>query len=240
MSKYLSFFLLILLTWSCTSEEEMILKMDSDFFPLSVGSFFIYNVNETSYSAIDGKQDFAYQLKLMVSDSFHNTAGGTTYVIQRSKKGEIGSTFDYLDTWSARKESSEVVVAEGTTSFVRLSFPLVKGKQWNGNALNSLGGEETCTDNQENTCDLYEVGSLGNPYEFNGEILNETLEVVQNNNVDLIVKQDVRKEIYARHIGLVYKESTLLEYCTVGSCIGQQQIEKGLIYKQTLASYGKE
>lgn len=240
MNKYLSFFLLMLLAWSCTSEEEVILKKDSDFFPLSVGSFFIYNVNETSYTAIDGKQDFVYQLKLLVADSFRNTASGITYVIQRSKKAENASTFDYLDTWSARIEASEVVVAEGNTSFVRLAFPLVVGKQWNGNALNNLGGEETCADNLLNTCDLYEVGSLGAPYELNGENLNQTLEVIQNNNVDLIVKQDVRKEIYARHIGLVYKESTLLEYCTVGSCIGQQQIEKGLVYTQTLANYGKE
>lgn len=240
MGKYLSFFVLMLLTWSCASDEELILKKDSDFFPISVGSFFIYDVNETSYTALGEKEDFMYQLKLVVADSFQNIAGGTSYVIQRSKKGDNSSTFDYLDTWSARIEASEVVIAEGTTSFVRLSFPLVTGKQWNGNALNSLGGEETCVDNIENTCDLYEIGSLGTPYEFNGEMLNETLEVVQNNNVDLIVKQDVRKEIYARHIGLVYKENTLLEYCTVGSCIGQQQIEKGLVYTQALVSYGKE
>ena len=47
-------------------------------------------------------------------------------------------------------------------------------------------------------------------------------------------------EIYARHIGLVYKEATVLEYCTVGDCIGKQQIEKGYTLKQTLTAYGKE
>jgi len=217
----------------------MIVKKDADFFPLSVGSFFIYDVLETNYSPLAGQEDLSYQLKLVVTDSFRNTAGGITHVIQRSTKSSTASSFEYLDTWSVRVEASQVVVNEGNISFVKLSFPLVAGKEWNGNAFNTLGGEETC--GQGSTpCDLYSIEREGTPFELNNETLTETIEVLQNNNVDLIVKQDVRKEIYARHIGLVYKESTILNYCTVGACIGKQEIESGFLLKQTLVSYGKE
>ncbi len=240
ISKYLSFFVAGLLIWSCSDNADVVLKNDADFFPVSVGSFFIYDVEETKYSTISGQEDFIYKLKLTVTDSFVNNSGGSTYVVLRSRQDQGTTGFDYLDTWSVRVEASQVVTIEDNISFVRLAFPLVVGKQWNGNVLNTLGGEETCGDNPTISCDLYQVESMGIPFDLNGEMLTETLEIVQNNNLDVIVKQDVRKEIYARNIGLVYKESTILEFCTVGNCIGQQQIENGVKLKQTLVEYGKE
>ena len=62
--------------------------------------------------------------------------------------------------------------------------------------------------------------------------------MAQDNENDPIVKQDVRKSIYAKSIGLVYREITILEYCTVGNCIGKQIVENGVILKQTLNNYG--
>lgn len=240
LPKYLSFFALILLMWACSEDEEVISKRDSDYFPMEVGNYFVYDVEETTYTPIAGQENFEFQLKISVTDSFKNTAGGTTYVLQRSSKADGENEFKYLETWSVRIEPSQVVVNEGNIAFVKLAFPLAKGREWNGNALNTLGGEESCGDGSNFSCDLYEIGDIGFQYVLNGDTSNETIEVVQNNNPDLIVKQDVRKEIYVRNIGLVYKESTILEYCTVGTCIGQQQIEKGTVLRQTLKSYGKE
>ncbi len=238
--KYLLFFILMLLCWACANDVEMVIKEDADFYPVRVGLFFIYDVAETKYLPVEGKKDFTYQLKLVVTDSFQNTAGGITHVVQRLTRTGSATTFDYLDTWSVRKEASQVVVNEENIAFVKLAFPLVTGKEWNGNAFNTLGGEETCGQVTTFSCDLYRVEREAVPFELNGETLIETIEVVQNNNVDLIVKQDVRKEIYARNVGMVYKESTILNYCTVGACIGKQEIESGFIFKQTLVSYGKE
>jgi len=240
LPKFPSFLFLAMLVVACAEDPELISKKDPDFFPIQVGGYFIYDVQETIYTPINGQEDFLYQSKITVTDSFKNNAGGITYVLQRSTRSDDAAQFEYQDTWSTRIEPSQVVVIEGNTSFVRLAFPLSIGRQWNGNALNTLGGEESCGDDATFSCDIYEIGDFGFQFDLNGDILDETVEVIQNNNTDLIVKQDVRKEIYARNIGLVYKESTILEYCTVGSCIGQQQIEKGSVLKQTLISYGKE
>ncbi|MEQ9414226.1 MAG: hypothetical protein RIF39_10370 [Cyclobacteriaceae bacterium] len=240
LPKYLSLLILSVLVMACADDTKLILKKDTDFFPVQVGGYFVYDVEETKYTAIDGQEDFLYQSKITVTDSFKNNVGGTTYVLQLSIKNEGESQFEYQNTWSVRIEPSQVVVSEGNTSYIRLAFPVSTGRQWNGNALNTLGGEESCGDDSTFSCDIYEIGDIGFQFDLNGDILDETVEVIQNNNADLIVKQDVRREIYARNIGLVYKESTILEYCTVGSCIGQQQIEKGVILKQTLNSYGKE
>lgn len=224
---------------TCADPEEVRLRSDSEFFPLQVGLYHIYGIEETQFTSSGGPIDMVYKMKLAVIDSFRNSSGGTTYVIHRSVQ-QVGQTeFEYKDTWSARLDIDRVVVNEGNIPFVRLAFPLVLGKQWNGNALNELGGEQTCGGGPTFACDVYKILNANEPFEFKGEIL-ESLQVEQNNNTDLIVKQDVRKELYVRNIGLVYKESSVLEYCTVGSCIGQQQIETGFILKQTLEEYGKE
>lgn len=240
VGKYLSFFLLTLLFWRCSGDPELEVKSDSDYFPLSVGAFYIYNVEETQYSFINGQEDLSYQLKLTVADSFRNNAGGTTYVIQRYVRDNMGEAFQYTDTWSARVDATQVVIIEGNISYIRLAFPVRVGRSWNGNALNDLQGDESCGDNVNFNCDLYQIESVGLPYQFGEELLTETIEVVQSNSIDVIVKEDVRKEIYARNIGLVYKESSVLNYCTVGSCIGQQQIDNGYTWKQSLVEYGKE
>ena len=50
--------------------------------------------------------------------------------------------------------------------------------------------------------------------------------------------QDVRKAVYVKEIGLVYRELSVLEYCTIGNCIGYQIVENGTIRKQTLSKHG--
>lgn len=238
--KYLAFLLATLVLLSCSDDEELPAGSEGDFFPLETGTFFLYDVDETVYSGLQQSAHFKYELKVVVADSFVNSAGGSTYVLQRFRKDSASADFQVLETWSARVEPSQVVVNEGNLSFVILAFPLVVGKQWNGNAINSLGGEEVCGENPTFACDLYEIADTGFSFEAGGQTFTETLEVVQNNNADLIVGQDIRREIYARKVGLVYKESTVLEFCTVGECIGQQQIEKGFELRQTLKAYGKE
>lgn len=240
LARYLLFASMVTLLWMCGDTDVVSPPSDIDFFPLRVGQYHVYAVEETQYSTAEGQVDRSYQLKLTAIDSFENNSGGITYVIYRSIKEPGQSEFVYLDTWSTRVDQDKVVVNEGNTAFVKLAFPAVIGKEWNGNEFNTLGGEQTCSSVSSFPCDLYKIINQDVPFEFNSVIIGETLEVEQNNNTDPIVKQDVRTEIYARNIGLIYKETTILEYCTIGSCIGQQQIESGIILKQKLIEYGQD
>lgn len=240
-SAYFFFSMIVgLVLLSCSENEIKAPTSDQDFFPLQVGSFSVFSVEETQYSLIQGQTDLIYDLKLSVIDSFQNNSGGITYVIHRSTRQEGQTEFTYLDTWSARLENDRIVVSEGNTSFVKLAFPVVVGKQWNGNELNNLGGDQSCSGTNITQCDLYQVAGMDIPVELGGEVFTETVEVELNNNPDLIVKQDIRREVYARNVGLILKETTILEYCTVGDCVGKQEIETGIVLRQTLKNYGKE
>jgi hypothetical protein len=38
---------------------------------------------------------------------------------------------------------------------------------------------------------------------------------------------------------LIYKETTQLNYCDKPECLGKRQIDSGLIWKQSILSYGR-
>jgi hypothetical protein len=227
-------FLLLLL--ACQSREVRPKVTGTEYFPLKTGGYWIYDVLETQIAQVGGQISVKYDLKMEIIDSL-SSSDGVTYVIQRLKRADALQPWISIDTWSARRDQFQAVMQEGNVPYVRLLFPLAEGKTWDGNALNNQGGTDRCADGSIH-CDSYEVTDLSKRFETTGISFEDTVTILENNEVDPIVKQDVRKSVYAKSIGMVYHEIDLLEYCTVGDCIGKQVVENGVILKQTLKAYG--
>jgi hypothetical protein len=223
---YHYFLMLLLLASACGKDEYKPGDIGLDYFPLRKGNYQIFNVSEVIYSEVKDPENRNYQLKVEIVDSFPNTEGIYTYVLSRTRRDNASQAWQDVDTWSARGNDRELVVNEGNTAFVKITFPVGKGNEWNGNKLNN--GVE----------DDYEMETVDEPAQIAGTTFEKTLRVVQENNEDLIVFQDKREEVYARGIGLVYKETVQLSYCTDPNCIGQQKIKSGIIYKQEINEYG--
>ena len=85
--------------------------------------------------------------------------------------------------------------------------------------------------------DEYELISAGKPFTLDGVSYDDCIEVNQNDDDDAIVRTDIRREVYARHTGLILKEVRILNYCTAG-CVEFGEIESGVVYSQKLKSYG--
>jgi hypothetical protein len=222
---------------SCNDSEETVAEKDTTYFPLKVGAYQIYTVEETQIDQVN-TIELKYELRTEVTDSFPNQNGGYTYIITRAKRNNSTLPWKAFDSWSARVDDKQAVVNEENIPYVKESFPLLEGKTWNGNLLNALGGNEKCGTLQE-SCDIYSLEDVARPYEINPDLsFAKTITIIQNDDHDAIVGEDVRKEVYAQHVGLIYKETSILEYCTVGSCVGKQEIVKGLIYTQVIHEYG--
>src|SRR5688572_32161227 len=104
--------ILAIATVSCdNSDDNPPFETGKEYFPLRKGLFQIYDVTEIKY-ALGIPETLRYELKTVVTDSFPNAEGNFTYVLYRSKRNEGESEFSYLDTWSARIDSREVVVNE--------------------------------------------------------------------------------------------------------------------------------
>jgi hypothetical protein len=100
---------------------------------------------------------------------------------------------------------------------------------WNGNAYNSLGEE------------LYIITKIKVPATIGSNSFDDTLEITQREDVDNIVGNDIRKEVYAKNVGLVYKKTETITYCSnTTSCLGKQIIEQGVVAEYSIKEYGKE
>jgi hypothetical protein len=215
---------------SCDSSNDP-KPTSEDFFPMQKGIYHIYDVKEITFTL--GEPDTVYyQLKTVVVDSFPNNDNTYTYVIHRNKRLDGVEAWTYLDTWSAVANDQELIVTEGNVPFVKLSFPAVEGRAWNGNAYNNLINQSTSQQNDE-----YKIIARGSNDVFPE---GEYVDVEQEDNQEFIVYFDKRIERYTKNVGLVYKETTQLSYCTQNDCLGQQQIESGVVFKQTIVEHGKE
>jgi len=233
--------LFLIILFSCKDNAET-LKPDPflDYFPLQVGAYRIYDVEDVQIQQ-NVKTSSGYELKMIAIDSFRNEEGGYTYVINRYRRADSTQAWSTLETWSARLNNRQVIVNEGNTSYVRLITPLMKGQQWNGNEFNTLGGDDNCGSGTTFSCDQFEITSIGETFKTVNSSFDNTLTVTEENDPDLLVKNDVRKRVYQSGVGLIYLENTVLNYCTTPpSCYGTQFVNIGATYKQTLKQSGTE
>jgi len=228
--------LLLFLLSGCQSREILPKTTGTEYVPIRVHAYWEYDIVETSISQVGGQTNSFYTLRVRVSDSVR-VAGEVSYILERSKRTDASAPWTALETWSVRLSTFQLIQQEGNIPFVKMLFPLSEGKGWNGNALNSLGGPDPCT-NGSIQCDTYTVFALAKPFEFQGVTYANSVTIIENNNDDPIVSKDVRKAVYVKAIGLVYRESTQYAYCTIGTCIGKQIVENGTLFRQTLKAYG--
>ena len=229
MTRQISIIFLISFSLACSVDKiRPVEQYGTEYFPLKTGSFRIYQVDQTTHE-LGIPSTTNYQLKESVVDSFLNQTGGYTYAIHREIWDNEQQTWNLSDSWSARISDTEAVLAEGNTHYLKLIFPFGSNKTWDGNAYNTMVEE------------IYEADSIGLIFSVAEQNIDNTVTIIQNDNLDKIVETDYRIEKYAPEIGLIYKEIINLEYCTSDdSCLGQQIIESGLIYKQSIIAFGNE
>lgn len=209
-------------------ENPVVVEDESAYFPLEVGRYLVYQIDETRYSELDPTEISSYQLRIETVDAFETVEGDLQYVFYRSTRATESDPWVYQDTWSARRSPIRAVMQEGNTSFVKLSFPLRENKEWDGNTFNSLGE------------DVYETIHVKKPFTIEGlPEFPKTITVQQSDNQDFIVYQDKRSEVYAEEVGLIEKKTLQLHYYTLPvEDIGKQKIKNGIDFSQRLIEYG--
>jgi hypothetical protein len=210
---------------SCADDEPEVLAPEV-YFPLAMGFHQVYEVEMISYSAFNPPDFRTYELKQEIVDSFENGEGGTTYVMHRFIRNSSAEDWAYEETWSARTDGQYALVNEGSTTFVKLIFPLVKNTRWDGNQFSDLEEDEYIL---EKVLHRFEAGP--------GVAFDNCLTVNQHDDVNL-ARVDQRLEVYAPGRGLVFKESKVWTYnCSGGTCTGQ--INGGFYLRQVMKAYGQ-
>ncbi len=208
------------------------------YFFLKEGQFREYEVFEIRYLAVDISDTFRYQLREEVKEEFVNN-GVTSNIIHRFRREDASQEWLLDSVWSARVDTDRAVSVENNIPIVKMLFPSLEGRKWNGNAFNTKDEDEfiittfdPAQDEDNNTS--YQVPIPGRAISF-----SEVMVVEQNQDEDMITFRDNRVEVYKDSIGLVFKQYDVVKICSRVECLGQEIVESGRFYRELLTSQGK-
>lgn len=251
----ISFSLLILLITSCNRQEiePRDTAMGFEYFPLKRGSTWTYTIDSLIFdpavggTLVDTLSGWAQEV---VVDTFHDAGGQVMYRIERYERKAA------TDPWQIRKVyamgidsvARQAIRVEDNLRFVPLIFPVQLGKAWDGNQYLAqdlkipVAGEAMDLFNDwdygiEAQEEIYTLGAIS---------FADVIAVRQAKSENLIELRNAI-EMYAKNIGLIYREWRLLDtQCTV-CCNGnfdqcealpwEQKAERGFILRQQLVSW---
>lgn len=213
---------------SCQPGNSDPVSSGYDYFPLETGHYVIYDVNEHRYALNAAPVQRTYQLKEVVGVAYADVTGQRAYQLLRYRRLAAGQPWQADSVWSARLIADEGIRTENGLDIVKLRFPLSDRLRWDGNRYNAAGE------------DAYELRNSGLPYRVSDKQFAETVTVVAQQDSTLIA-QDKRIEVYARQVGLIYKEQVQLQFCSsTPTCIGTFQIDYGIRHIYRIHSFGTE
>lgn len=217
-------FLLIALCmafFSCEEKFEPIeAGIDTSYQPLDIGSYWIYEVDQTIYFGENDSESDQFFYRDRIRNFYLSAQNEPVFVVERAKSydqvfwvTELEYTLDLRENLLVRTIQNQPVVV--------LNFPMTDGKAWDGMVFQPR-----------------------DPDEFETEILDQVdgskrIKVIQEEFDDLITVRDNRYEIYGEKVGMIEKLDEVISYCSRNDCLGDQLIDGGYSVFMKLVDYGK-
>ena len=220
-------FILLFSSMLYTCNETQIVdpsRLGFDFYPAEIGQFRIYEVEEVQFR-LTSFDTVTYQLRETIFDTLESR-DQTTYLIRRDVRSSDLEEWESDSIWSVTPTNLNVAVTENSIPFIKLTFPVRVGIEWNGNSLNNRGTQTYYYQEVEESA----IESIP---------VTDQIRVIIEDIPENTTGIDLRSEVYARNIGLVEKDYLTQRRCTSGSC-GDDfgKVEAGRALKQRLIAYG--
>jgi hypothetical protein len=207
---------------SCKKDSPTEVFTGHGYFPVEIGHWVEYDVDSIVYNDFTGLVDtFRYQVRELIESDFVDDAGRPSKRIERFKKSSDTLDWQISDVWYCTVTSFRAEKTEENIKYVKLIFPVKKGKNWDGNAFNNIGSWD------------YEYTEVNEPLLLGTQIFDSTLTVQQIEDFNLIETINY-KEVYAMGVGLIKKEIIDLKTEVNGT------IKSGIKYYKTYRNHGKQ
>ena len=163
--------LLLVFFNSCKEETKTISDTGKDYYPITVGSSFIYTVDSFLYDGINKRIDSSSTvMRDEVVQLLTDSAGENYFLIQRSI--QIDSiTYDVFLSFASYIYPGSVQSNLYNSREVRMSFPITAFKNWDGNLYNNKAFEEFTYEN------------IQEAFEVNGQVFDNTVTWVSSNPI---------------------------------------------------------
>jgi hypothetical protein len=219
------FALLVSLFAACKEETLEPVPYSHEYFPVDFGRYIIYDVDSVYHSDNDDNNDdsvysWHFQVKERIDSTFLDGQGRQAQRILRYRRNDSTLSWTFLNVWTQTRTVTAGYRFEDNIVFHKLSFPVNPDISWDGNDSNTL------------TEELYSYADIHSPKSFQSMVFDSTVSVLQRDD-DNFVEKIYGYEVYARDIGLVYKERDNLRKQSGLVVFGTE-------YRMTVHSYGIE
>lgn len=189
------FFLLLLPFLPACNNQVQNIDIGYTYFPTELGRYYVYQVDSVFVDCQFGVRDtFHYQVKEYFDTLFTDLEGDPAIRIERYKRTDALDAWSISDVWSVKKLSARVEKVEENVRYVKLTFPILQGAAWDGNAYNYITNW-----GYDYTYDEPDVALTVGPYSF-----DSTVTVFQKVDSSLIYKR-YYTETFARNVGMIKK-----------------------------------
>ena len=214
------------------SIKKTIHPKPSEYQPLKIGAWYIYDVDSITYNDFTTPvkiDSFNFQLKEEITDTFTDQTGKLNFRLERSKRFYNDSiVFNSLawiltDIWYITQDGNNIQRVEENNRYISLLSPVKNNIIWDGNAFNSMDSWDYTYLKVDESFDTYGNTVTVNQYLFD----------------DPLIYYELYEEVYAKDIGLVNRIRINVEsqdYSNPNIPV-LNRIERGVQYFQKLSDY---
>jgi hypothetical protein len=199
------------------------IELGKAYFPITKDYTIEYAIDSIIYNDFNKSTDtFSMQFKDVIGELFYDNEGRESYVVNRFRRQDDTYTWEDMMTYYATKTNFKVEVVENNLRMIKLVFPVKLKTAWAGNiyipaqiddALNWLWKWN------------YSYTSINQPFNTGKASFSNTIVVIGINDSinnpeqfpNSIANKRYSKEVYAKNVGLIYRELTNWDYQPDGS-----------------------
>lgn len=209
--------------FSCDREVELPGSNNSfDFFPLIIGNFWTYEVEERIYFGENDFEDYSFYYRDQIRTVYVNDAGEQVFIVRRDRS-EDNENWQFEVEYTLLIRENNLIMNLQNHPLVLLVYPPKDGLVWDGNKYR----DATMDDFQ---LQAEEASNAG----------NARVRVIQEQADDLITFRDNRYDVFEEKVGLTERYYEVLSYCSRNDCLGDQLIDSGRITYMNLIDFGNE
>jgi len=193
-----------------------------NYFPLTAGKQVVYDVDSIYYNDFTCTVDsFFHQMRWTVGDTFRDATNRLAYYINVDIRDNDSDVWKIHRVYAAIPTPSSLELTENNLNYIKLIFPVTENTTWKGNSKIS-----TSTEPYQYLFDWdYTYENAGLPFDNGIQSFDNTVTVAEHDEIlndpdtqpgDYATKT-FAKEVYAKDVGLIYREMTNWIYDATGS-----------------------
>ena len=205
----------IALFYSCSKDKDSYIDESKKYFPLEIGKQVIYEVDSIIWDDFTGTVDtHHYEMRWTITDTFRDNASRLCHTIEVELRDSTAMNWEMHHVMYVMANETRLEYQEENLRFIKLIFPIEDGRSWDGNVEISTNSSEY----QFLQAWKYTYAQTGQPY-HNGILqFDQTVTVNAIDKEENIPKTDpyaykiFAQEVYAKEVGMVYREMTYWVY----------------------------